>query len=69
MMNIQPLNMFQLVDANADEMNRKFDILSDRILAQVQRLGIKTGIGSLNKFKADGIAWKYLRDIVFKLIE
>ena len=61
--------MFQLVDANAEEMDRQFDILADRILAQAQRLGNKTGIGTLNKFKADGIAWKYLREIVFKLID
>ena len=60
---------FELVDAGHQKIEKVFDELSEEILTQIQPLRNLTGIGTNKKFSGMGIAWKYLKETLFKLID
>ena len=68
MLDIKPDDLYELVDATHEEIDTKFQDMCEKILASVPKLRILTGIGSARKF-VQGIAWKHLKEVVFKLID
>ena len=69
MLDIKQEDVFELVDVGHEEIEAKFETLSDIVFSQTPILGICTGIGSTRKFAAGGIPWILLKKVAFDLID
>lgn len=68
-MNIADEDIFELENASHEIMEKTFETLTDKIIAQIMPLAKKTGIGNNKKFAGCGIPWKKLWIVVEKLIK
>ena len=69
MLSIEDDNTFLLVDTTHDEMESTYEIIKDRMVAQVCELRKLTGIGSNFKNRPGGLLWKNLLPVVNRLID
>ena len=59
----------ELVDATAEEIDKAYEELCDKIIAQSCPLSTGTNIGSSVKLSAGGLRWKHIMPAAMKLID
>ena len=64
-MKIDQKDIYELVDPSHDDLERTFEIVSEKILQLAAPLRNITSIGTNKEFSGFGVAWKYLKSALF----